>query len=111
MRQCDHFAITILSTQLFLLSSQGNQKQRRLPGVDPVFPGYVLIFSPFPGLVRQLAELAGMDSVNKKPGKLSHLWHRVLWHIQGNAAENERLSSMLDLKFFMRIQKRPESLP
>lgn len=36
---------------LVFLSSQGNQEQRRLPGVDPVFPGHVLIFAPFPGLV------------------------------------------------------------
>lgn len=41
----------LFKTQLFLLSSQGDQKQRRLPRVDPLFPGHVLVFPPFLGLV------------------------------------------------------------
>lgn len=34
--------------------SQGNQEQRRLPGLDPLLPGHVLLLAAFPGLVRQL---------------------------------------------------------
>ena len=37
-----------------LIMSQGHQKQRRLPCVDPLLPGHVLVLSSFPGLVRQL---------------------------------------------------------
>ena len=46
--------------------SLGYQKQRRLPGVDLIFPGYVLFLSPLPGLVRQLTWLASVDSVRQE---------------------------------------------
>lgn len=74
---CNYVSLnTVISS-----SSQGNQKQCRLPCVDPVFPGYVLVFSSFPGLVWQLAELAGVDSVGrKKTQKLAFLARRSLAH-------------------------------
>lgn len=63
----------ISKTSLCLLLSQGNQKQRWLPGMDPVLFGHVLFLSPLSGLVRQLTHLASMDSIRQET-----VW---LWHI------------------------------
>lgn len=51
-----------------MFTSPGNQKQRWLPGVDPVLPGHVLFLSPLPGLVRQLTQLASTDSILQETG-------------------------------------------
>lgn len=49
-------ASTKLATKTPILRSvsQGDQEQRRLPGLDPLLPGHVLFLAAFPGLVRQL---------------------------------------------------------
>lgn len=41
--------------------------------MDPVFPGYVLLLSPLPGLVWQLTQLASIDSV--RPESVAPLAH------------------------------------
>ena len=61
---------------LYLLS-QGNQKQRWLPGMDPLLPRHVLFLSPLPGLVWQLTQLPAWTLYDiKLPGSgtywLSH---------------------------------------
>lgn len=63
-----------------LLLSQGNQKQRWLPGMDPVLPGHVLFLSPLPGLVWQLTQQARIDSIRQESVRL---WHILVISLKG----------------------------
>lgn len=63
-----------------LLLSQGNQKQRWLPGMDPVLPGHVLFLSPLPGLVWQLTQQARIDSIRQESVRF---WHILVISLKG----------------------------
>ena len=71
--------------------------------MDPLLPGHVLFLSPLPGLVRQLTQLARVDSIRQDA-----VW---LWHISHkDVTTTLRLNvqpATLDLVYkvlFMRIQ-------